>query len=156
MRSKYFCAYHSEKMKTYETEAYRYWMEVMRRGVQSYAKCRSESAHIYLHTAVDIGLLRQGCKRNGVFEELHIIKPAEFLIQLFIADDNFNGAHELLSHISSSSQTQSIVVKINNPLLHFLNESYKTITTAEKSCTQTTNRAHTYTPTKTNLQNIMH
>lgn len=154
MRSKYFCAYHSEKMETYETEAYRYWMEVMRRGVQSYAKCRSESAHIYLHTAMDIGLLRQKCKKNGVFEELHITKPAEFLIQLYIADDNINGALELLSYISSS--TQSTVVKINNPLLHFINESHKMLATAEKSCTQDTNRTRTYTPTKTNLQKIMH
>mgnify|MGYP000856140131 CR=1 FL=1 len=150
MRSKYFCAYHSEKMKTYETEAYRYWMEVMRRGVQSYAKCRSESAHIYLHTALDIGLLRQRCKRNGVFEELHITKPAEFLIQLFIADDNVNGAFDLLSYISS--RTQSTVVKINDPLLHFLNESHKIIVTAEKSCPQNTDRDHTHT----NLQKIMH
>ena len=154
MRSKYFCAYHSEKMKTYETEAYRYWMEVMRRGVQSYAKCRSESAHIYLHTAVDIGLLRQKCERNGIFEETHITKPAEFLVQLFIADDNLNGAHNFLSHISSN--TQSTVIKINDPLLHFLNESHKAITTAEKSYTQNTDRVHTLTPTKANRQNTMH
>lgn len=154
MRSKYFCAYHSEKMETYEAEAYRYWMEVMRRGIQAYTKCRSESAHIYLQTAMDIGLLRQQCKKNDMFEELHIIKPAEFLIQLYIADDNIHGAFELLSHISSN--TQSTVVKINNPLLHFINESHKILATTEKSCTQNTNGIHTYTPTKTHLQKIMH
>lgn len=152
MHSKYFCTYHSEKMMTYETEAYRYWIEVMRRGVQSYAKCRSESAHIYLHTALDIGLLRQKCERNSVFEELHITKPAEFLIQLFIADDNFNGAFELLSYISS--KTQSTVVKINNPFLHFINESHKIVMTAKKAYAQDTNKIHTYT--QVNLQKIMH
>ena len=154
MRSKYFCAYHSEKMKTYETEAYRYWMEVMRRGVQSYVKCRSESAYIYLHTAMDIGLLRQRCEENGIFEELHITKPAEFLIQLFIADDNFKEAFTLLSCISS--KTQSTVVKINNSLLHFLNESHKTITAAEQSYTQNTNRTRTYVSTEISHQKIMH
>lgn len=136
MNRQYFCAFHAEKMRACESDAYRYWMEVMRRGVLAYAKCRAESALIYLHTAVDIGLLRKECQQNGVFEDMHVTKPAEFLIQLFITDDNFEDAFSLLSRISSAnhaSRLASNIAKITkSDLSIFLEESYEQLKTAEK------------------------
>lgn len=99
MRHPYLCAYHVERLKACESEALRYWGEMMRRGVQAYVACRIEAATLYLGTALEIGLLRQRCQLNGVFEGLHIVKPAEFLVELLKVDRQYGEVNELLEYV---------------------------------------------------------
>lgn len=98
MKSSYFCQHHAELMKVDESEACKYWTEMMHRGVRAYAGCRMEAASIYLGSALDIALLRRACT-NKVFEADHISKPTEFIIQLMIIDNRFQEATSLLARL---------------------------------------------------------
>ncbi len=100
MKPKYFCPYHIERIHTCEQSALVSWNEMMRRGVQAYASCRADAARIYLDSAIDISLLRYRHK-NLYFSELHIAKPLDFLVELFLANENFTDAFEVLAKISS-------------------------------------------------------
>lgn len=100
MNTRYFCAYHAERIKACETHALRCWVEMMRRGVQAYTECRLEAAQIYLGSALDIGLLRFTCAENNLFEEIHLTKPADFIIELRLSDADYGTARDVLNRIS--------------------------------------------------------
>lgn len=103
MNSRYLCAYHQERLRVCESGAYRFWAEMMRRGAMTYTECRFDAAIIYLGTALDIGLLRQGCEQNGLFSAFHLLKPAEFLYEALLLEQRFGEAEALLRKISSAT-----------------------------------------------------
>ena len=119
MRSPYLCAYHAERLKACESEAFRYWGEMMRRGVQAYVECRFDAAVLYLGTALEIGLLRQRCQLNGLFEGLHIQKPVEFLVELLKIDRQYHQVNELLDYVARHSTAGT-----DTTLANFLNRSF--------------------------------
>lgn len=126
MKSPYLCAYHAERLKACESEAFRYWGEMMRRGVQAYVECRFDAAVLYLGTALEIGLLRQRCQLNGLFEGLHIQKPVEFLVELLKIDRQYHQINELLNYVST--QVDTVAKEVNSSadpnLTNFLNRSF--------------------------------
>lgn len=101
MKSRYLCAFHQERLRFCESDAYRLWMEMMQRGTQTYTECRFDAAILYLSTALDIGFLRQGCEQNGLFSALHLLKPAEFLYEALMLEQRYGDAEILLRKISS-------------------------------------------------------
>lgn len=101
MQTPHFCAYQAERIKACGAVALRCWAETMRRGVQAYTACRMETAQIYLGSALDIGLLRYSCRDNLTFNDFHLSKPAEFLLELHLVNDEYGLAIAQLSKISS-------------------------------------------------------
>lgn len=100
MKYKYFCQAHADRMHTSEGVAVRAWTDTIRRGMKAYVECRSDTAYIYLYSAMEIGLLRYKCEKNDFFNSTHLAKPLEFLIELLLVEANFNEAVVLLSKIS--------------------------------------------------------
>lgn len=119
MKTPYLCAYHAERLKACESEAFRYWGEMMRRGVQAYVECRFDAAVLYLGTALEIGLLRQRCELNGLFESLHILKPVEFLVELLKVDRQYQEVNKLLEYVAENARPGG-----NTPLIDFLAKSF--------------------------------
>jgi len=76
----------------------------MHRGVKAYTDCRFDAAYIYLQSALEIALLRSFCEKNLAFSSFSIIKPAEFIMQLLLLDENFEDAYELLSQINAAQE----------------------------------------------------
>lgn len=126
MRSPYLCAYHAERLKACESEAFRYWGEMMRRGVQAYVECRFDAAVLYLGTALEIGLLRQRCQLNGLFKGLHIQKPVEFLVELLKIDGQYHQVNELLNYVftHANSVAKQANSSADTALTNFLNRSF--------------------------------
>lgn len=139
MRSPYLCAYHAERLKACESEAFRYWGEMMRRGVQAYVECRFDAAVLYLGTALEIGLLRQRCQLNGLFEGVHIQKPVEFLVELLKIDRQYQQVNELLDYVSK--QVDSVAKQADSvadiTLANFLNRSFIVVNNASANLQST-------------------
>lgn len=114
MKSQYFCMFHTQRLKARESEAIAAWSQLMHHGIKAYSECRISDAYTYLAAATDIALLRSDCAVNGIFSELHLIKPAEFLIQLQLAEQRYTDATMLLNRLStlgdlpSSSQSPTL------------------------------------------------
>lgn len=131
MRSQYFCAYHSEKMKSCESEAIRQWSQLMQRGVKAYSECRIDAAQIYLGSAFDIAHLRSDCEKNGVFSEMHLLKPVEFLLQIYLMTDLFDEAYQVLHRISAVSDKNKDFFTHGAEV--FLGDNYERLEVAEKT-----------------------
>lgn len=101
MKSQYFCIFHAQLLQARESEAIAAWSQLMRRGMTAYNECRTSDAYTYLGAALDLALLRSECASNGIFSELHLIKPAEFLIQLQLAEQRFDDATLLLDRLGA-------------------------------------------------------
>lgn len=108
MSLRYFCTSHSEAIQTNEPEAWRCWAALMQRGIKAYTECRVDAAYIYLGAALDVALIRNDCGNNKSFCETHAIKPAEFILQLFLIDNDFNRARILLHRISVNCEKNGI------------------------------------------------
>jgi hypothetical protein len=132
MKSAYFCAYHAERLKACESDAYRHWAEMMRRGAQAYVECRFDAANLYFGTALDIGLLRQECSENGLFSVLHIMKPGEFLVNLQLLEQRHEDAEATLDKISAVADPQGDWSMLQ--LVNFLAKAYKRVEGEGKSC----------------------
>lgn len=135
MPTKYFCIYQKERLQASEVYAFGLWSEVMKRGTKAYLECRSEAVRIYMGAAVDICLLRLGCPKAKIFEASHLIKPIEFLIQVYILTDEFNLALDLLQRLNESiiqsNQTDSSEYG-GGAFKKFLQSQYRTIELAEQ------------------------
>ncbi len=106
MKHSHFCPQHRERLRHSETQALAAWNEVMRRGVQAYSACRVDAARIYLGSATEIALLRLSSLRNVCFEDTHLLKPLEFMVEVLALEERFDEAIALLSTISSSLVSQ--------------------------------------------------
>lgn len=123
MNTRYFCAYHAERIRESEPHALRCWVEMMRRGMQAYTECRIEAAQIYLGSALDIGLLRHTCAHNTVFGEIHLTKPADFIIELRLSEADHEAALSLLNKIADVSETsERNSEKTGNHLQDYINK----------------------------------
>src|SRR5690606_30124427 len=100
MKSPYFCVFHAQRLQARESEAITGWSQIMHQGIKAYNECRTGDAYTYLAAAIDIALLRSECAINGIFTELHLIKPAEFIIQLQLAEQRIYDAIHLLDRLS--------------------------------------------------------
>lgn len=131
MKSQYFCVFHAQRLQIYESEAITAWSQTMRQGMKAYTECRTGDAYTYLGAAVDIALLRSECESNGVFSELHLIKPAEFLIQLQVAEHRLDAAARLLDTLSTSSALPTPV--LGPTLMEFVDFERKHIESTKMS-----------------------
>lgn len=130
MNFTYLCIYHIERLQACEAEAWRTWSQMMQRGVKAYADCRTEAAHIYLNTALEVALLRNACCETNVsFGELELLKPAEFLIQLYVIEDAFDSALDVLARISSAESSGNFGTAVRK----FLALQYKRVELAEQA-----------------------
>lgn len=100
MKPSYICPYHAQLMKRHENSAISYWCEMMHCGTQAYAQCRIEAAELYLGAATEVALIRRGCATNNFFDDRHIAKPLELIMELYAQDFNFTQAPLLLSKVS--------------------------------------------------------
>lgn len=125
MKSAYFCAYHAERLKACESDAFRHWAEMMRRGAQAYIECRFEAANLYLGAALDIGLLRQTCGENGLFSALHVMKPAEFLLEVQLLEQRHSDAEATLRRISAIADPDGDWLMLQ--LVNFLAQAYQRV-----------------------------
>jgi len=102
MKTSHLCPNHSHLVKDSEPRAMEIWCDMMRRGIRAYTQCRIDSAECYLGAATEIALLRYSCEKNRFFDEVHLTKPLEFLIELLVQAMNFDKAMVLLSSISTA------------------------------------------------------
>lgn len=130
MKYTYFCQHHVDRMARCEGLAINSWIDMMRRGAQSYAACRTEAARNFLGAALEIGLLRYTCESNENFNDMHIAKPLEFLMELMICENNFNESIVLLSTISTVIYQDAD--KAPESLIEFLASCYEKIESSEK------------------------
>jgi hypothetical protein len=131
MKTTHFCAHHKEQLKTCEHQAWRCWSDMMRRGVMAYSECRFESAEIYFSAALEIALLRYVHSKNEIFQNAHLIKSVEFVINLLRLDLRFDDANRLLKHLSASVSEISSSSSIE--LMEYIKDCFVTIEEAEKS-----------------------
>jgi hypothetical protein len=130
MNSQYFCAHHASKIAQSETEAFRNWSQMMHRGTKAYVECRLDAAEIYLGSALDVVLLRCNCSHNELFSESHLIKPAEFLLEIFLMIDAFDKAEQVLRHICEHCHKRaSIYGSVSE---QFLFDQFERVEKAEK------------------------
>ena len=135
MNSQFFCAFHAEKMRACETEALDSWSQMMHRGMKAYVDCRIDAALIYFGSALDIALLRYSCANNGVFSDIHLIKPAEFLVQLHLTNEGFDKANAILLYLSNAVESINLWrFRIINaqPIYQFIAKQFKWVELSEK------------------------
>lgn len=130
MSSKYLCFIHIKRILFSEAEALLSWSSMMQRGVNAYTKCRSDTAHTYLSAALDIALLRNECEENKAFWDIHIMKPAELLMQLHLLSEEYEQADLLLSRLVSISSPSGKSMGVE--LTSFLNQHYEYLKAARK------------------------
>ncbi len=130
MQSRYFCAFHAEKLKQCEAQAIGSWSQMMHRGVHAYAEHRASEALIYLGTALEIGILRSHCPTNDIFCSMQLLKPAEFLIEIMLSHDHYENANALLCDIGDRA---SIELNQSSPLKEGISKLFARVETAEKA-----------------------
>ena len=101
MNFDYLCPHYIAQFEGSEMEALSFWVETMRRGSKAYSECRMEAAVTYLTTALEVGLLRSHTPLNHYFSPLHTIKPVEFLLETYVAEDDRQGAVRLIQKVTS-------------------------------------------------------
>jgi hypothetical protein len=72
----------------------------MQLGVQHYAHCRIDQAGVYLHSALELALLRFECQNNQYFQNIQLSKPLDFLMQLLVTEERYDEANLLLTKIT--------------------------------------------------------
>lgn len=130
MLSRYFCAYHIERMTTCEYAASGYWAETMRRGTQAYFECRLDEAYGCLNAAMEVAYLHTGRPQSGFFEAIHLLKPASLLLQILVYDRRYNEAIVLLSRLSDIEMVDDSEQAAE--LAEFLAQHYQYVEAAER------------------------
>lgn len=92
----YLCAHHLCSIEQNETRALHAWSQLMHRGVKAYIACRIEAAEIYFCAALDVVEVRAAQAGNAIFGEMQWRKPAEFLLNLWLA----LGEHSKILHLT--------------------------------------------------------
>ncbi|MDZ7923833.1 MAG: hypothetical protein U5M23_07170 [Marinagarivorans sp.] len=156
MTSQYFCAYHVNKFVVSEIEAFRNWSQMMQRGVKAYVECRVEAAEIYLGSSLDIALLRCSCTGNKIFSEEQLLKPAEFILQIYLMTDAFHKAQQTLDRISGCCQANHGLLGMVTE--KFITEQFERFEKAEKDFFGVgDNRSgHMPSPPKTEQRSVVH
>lgn len=108
MKSNYFCAFHTRNIQTNETEAMGSWISLMRRGSKAFSECRVDASRLYFEASLDIALLRMEQPSNYFFTLLQILKPTDFLMDIYMADESFTEAYATLNKISDQLADCSI------------------------------------------------
>ncbi|SMF39148.1 hypothetical protein SAMN02745866_02517 [Alteromonadaceae bacterium Bs31] len=132
MKSRYFCNYHLKKIHSNEVEAWQSWSAMMQLGVKAFVECRVDAARNYLSAALDISLLRCDCEVNELFSETHFIKPAEFLLRLYVVEGEFDRARNVLNKIKKASGESNISCTSIAESDGFLSKQYEAIEAEEK------------------------
>lgn len=131
MRLNYFCPYHVDKIRQCENTAAQWWNELMKRGLVAYNECRLEAADIFMKSALSLSLLRYSEPNNHWLTSIHITKPAEFLVEMHISEQQYDAAIQLLSQISND--TWPFVSDFEEKITEFLAVQYERIESLEKS-----------------------
>jgi|GEM_PF-3164629 len=119
MKTEYFCDYHLSCICKQEEDALSAWHTLMKRGMRAYVDCRLEAADIFLQAALDIALTRLKLCTNNILNEEHVIQPAQHILELHIANCDFNHADSTLNKIQKS---ETCIHSQNKPqLLNALN-----------------------------------
>lgn len=99
MLSSYFCPYHVQKFHASEPEAFRCWSKKMHRGVSAFVESRRAEAIAYFGAALDLAFIRLGCDQNERFSGLNIVKPMEFIVEVLLAQVQFDKSNYLLQDV---------------------------------------------------------
>ncbi len=126
------CAYHAAQMTLCESQAVKYWGEMMNGAMQAYVNCRVDKAYLYFEVALDVADLRAACSKNNVFSAAHITKPAEFLLQLLILESRFDQAIKLLSRLAAI-KVETLLGHSCGNLSSFLEKQYEKVELAENA-----------------------
>jgi len=126
----YLCPNHIAQLQISEKRAMSYWVEIMRRGVKAYSQCRVEASELYLSAAIEIYLLRSACNENSFFSGCHLLKPLDFVLELFIQNQAFDKASKLLGKIESFVEQNN--VELSAAILDHIESGYQRIESEEK------------------------
>ncbi len=96
MHYQHICASHATQIQLNEFSALELWNRSMHQGISTYAHCRWDCASQYLSAAMEIAIIRLSSTKNVQFNSLHLLKPVEFLLEIFIYQDAYKRAVELL------------------------------------------------------------
>ncbi len=83
---RHLCPAHAVKVRANEDDAYRYWTMMMQRGVAAYVQCRWDAADIYLGAAYEIAVLRLQVENNTQFDSSQLLRPLEFMLNMYRAE----------------------------------------------------------------------
>ena len=92
MQPKHICCSHALIIQHDEKQAFHHWQSTMSSGVQAFIQCRMEDAKNYFNAALEIAFLRSGCVSNEFFVVAQLVKPAEFLVEVYLCEENIRGA----------------------------------------------------------------
>lgn len=99
MQLRHLCCSHALLIQNDEQQAYHHWQSTMHSGIQAFVQCRMEEAKNYLSAALEIAMIRFSGGDNESFTVLQLIKPSEFLCQIYLCEENTAGASMVLRAI---------------------------------------------------------
>lgn len=96
MHHQYICPRQMIEIESNEFYAFEAWNCALRDGISHYAQCRWDSAQIFLGRAFEIAGVRLIADKNRYFSGLNLLKPYEFLFEVFVSEDAFLYASDYL------------------------------------------------------------
>lgn len=126
MDHQYICSRQILEVEQNEFFAFEAWTSSMREGISHYAVCRWDTARVLLGRAFEIASVRMQVDRNRYFSGLSLLKPYEFLFEVFVSEDAFLYASDylwratvLLQHSGRSlTQTEMLALRSYALRLH--------------------------------------
>ncbi|VUD47676.1 hypothetical protein TDB9533_01075 [Thalassocella blandensis] len=108
MQPRHLCCSHVLLIQHDENQAFHHWQSTMNSGVQAFVQCRMEEAKNYLNAALEIAMLRFACPANQSFSALQLIKPSEFLCEIYLCEENVTNASMVLSAVNELIHTRDV------------------------------------------------
>lgn len=121
MQYKHLCTLHALQIQFSEAQALEVWDGFMRQGIASYAHCQWKCSVNYLSAALEVASLRAETCKNLHFTGLHLLKPFEFILDIFISQKELTKALRLIQKVSVLVQSQDSTA--SKPL-HILLQRY--------------------------------
>lgn len=104
MSHQYICPRQVVEIEHNELSAFEAWTSAMNEGISHYALCRWDTAQILLGRAFEIASVRLLVDKNRYFTGLNLLKPYEFLFEVFVSEDEFLYATEYLCRAAALLQ----------------------------------------------------
>lgn len=100
MTTDHFCPHHIAMFESNEANAFRVWNEVMMLGTQAYARDEFDNAIRYLGAALQIGLIRVGCRVNCYFDAFYVLEPLRYLVEHHLKNAQIETVYQQLDRVS--------------------------------------------------------
>ena len=108
MQYKHLCISHALQIQFNEAQALEIWDGFMRQGIASYAHCQWNCSVNYLSAALEVASLRAETCKNQQFTGLHLLKPFEFILDIFISQKEFTQALTLIKKVRVLIESQEV------------------------------------------------